>query len=567
MRIPVMAMLLICLCGLAWSQTPQITGGPYNAASYARTGEPNAGIAQGAIFVLIGANLGPPSLAIVNAFPLQTTLGGTSVTVTVNGTDYPGLMIYSLATQVAVILPSAVPTGDGTVRVSYNGQQSDPVPIHIAPTAFGIFSRNQAGTGPGIVQNYLSTTNTPTNSLVEAAHPGQIEILWGTGIGAVTGDEAAGVLPGDLPITVEVFVGGKPATITYRGRSGCCAGIDQIVFTVPEGVSGCYVPVAVRQNGVTSNFVTMAIAPSGSLCSDPSGLSTADLQKVAGGSPITIGTTSVTHAALFAGAVTGTADIASARFLKFASAADVLSYSFGATVGTDAVPSAGSCYVSPYEFDGNVLNAIFPDVVETSRFAGLSAGANLTYSGPAGNATVAGKDDGSGSISYDDVIGGMVPGDNPRPDFVVPGNITISNGDGAPATGVGPFSATLTVPTDKPTWTNRTAITAISRNQDLTLTWTAGAPGSIVAFLGSSADTSTNAGGSFLCAAPADLGTFTVPAWVLSAIPASGSVQGQTAGFLSFAVTLPQPVRFSADGLDTGLFNWLDVTVSGVAYQ
>ena len=57
----------------------------------------------------------------------------------------------------------------------------------------------------------------------------------------------------DVP--VEVYVGGKRADVTYRGRSGCCAGIDQIVFTVPQGVEGCYVPVVVKTGDVVSNFV------------------------------------------------------------------------------------------------------------------------------------------------------------------------------------------------------------------------------------------------------------------------------------------------------------------------
>jgi uncharacterized protein (TIGR03437 family) len=49
-----------------------------------------------------------------------------------------------------------------------------------------------------------------------------------------------------MPVDAEVYVGGKRAAVTYKGRSGCCAGIDQIVFTVPEGVEGCYVPVVVK---------------------------------------------------------------------------------------------------------------------------------------------------------------------------------------------------------------------------------------------------------------------------------------------------------------------------------
>ena len=89
----------------------------------------------------------------------------------------------------------------------------------------------------------------------------------------------AAPVPGDMPSTpVEVYVGGRPATISYRGRSGCCAGIDQIVFTVPAGVEGCYVPVVVKTGDVVSNFVSMSIAGQGNACTDLTGLTGTQLE-------------------------------------------------------------------------------------------------------------------------------------------------------------------------------------------------------------------------------------------------------------------------------------------------
>ena len=106
----------------------------------------------------------------------------------------------------------------------------------------GILARNQTGFGPAIIQNVNSELDCPLNSLTEVARPGQTEVLRGSGLGLVGGDEAAGPLPRTLGIPVEVFVGGLRVNILYQGRLGCCVGVDQIVFEIPGGVEGCHVP-------------------------------------------------------------------------------------------------------------------------------------------------------------------------------------------------------------------------------------------------------------------------------------------------------------------------------------
>jgi len=84
---------------------PVITpGGVVNAASYSAVGLPNSAIAQGSIFIVFGKNLGPATIATWS-FPLSTTMAGTSATVTVNGTTVSPLMIYTVAGQVAMLMP------------------------------------------------------------------------------------------------------------------------------------------------------------------------------------------------------------------------------------------------------------------------------------------------------------------------------------------------------------------------------------------------------------------------------------------------------------------------------
>jgi len=178
----VLSMLLI---GTAAAQ-PKV-GGIVNAASYIQPGLPNYGIAQGSIFVVFGSNMGPAQLAQAG-FPLPSAAGlaGTSVQIMVSGVTVNAFMIYTSATQLAAILPSNTPTGAGTLTVTFNGQKSDPVPIQVVASAFGVFTLNQAGSGPAIVQNFVAgATALPINGLAESATPNQTLILYGTGLGKV----------------------------------------------------------------------------------------------------------------------------------------------------------------------------------------------------------------------------------------------------------------------------------------------------------------------------------------------------------------------------------------------
>src|SRR5437016_5360596 len=136
-----------------------------NGASYASPGLPNSGIAQGSIFIVFGQNLGPAAIAQVSRFPLPTSQGlaGTSIKIAVGGTTVDAIMLYTLATQVAAVLPSNTPIGTGTLTVTYNGQTSAPAPITVIKSSFGIFMLNQAGNGAAVLQNVNSQSDRPIN--------------------------------------------------------------------------------------------------------------------------------------------------------------------------------------------------------------------------------------------------------------------------------------------------------------------------------------------------------------------------------------------------------------------
>jgi uncharacterized protein (TIGR03437 family) len=261
--------------------------GVYNAGSWLPPLLPNSGIAQGAIFTVTGSGLGPTALQQVQSYPLPTTQGlaGTTVKVTVGSVTQACIMVYTSDGQVAAILPSATPVGNGTLSVSYQGATAT-LAIQVVKGSFGMFTLNEGGSGPGVVTDLSYNPIT----MVNPAHPGQTLILWGTGLGAVAGDETEPPAAGNFP-GVQVLIGNQLVTPGYAGRSSS-PGLDQINVTVPAGINGgCKTSVAVVVNGVTGNVVSTSIAPVGQrTCGDTYGaLTVGNLQKAMTSGSLNIG--------------------------------------------------------------------------------------------------------------------------------------------------------------------------------------------------------------------------------------------------------------------------------------
>src|SRR5579872_3439533 len=77
-----------------------------NAASYIAPPQGGAPIAQGSIFVVFGTGLSSGGLVQASTFPLTGTLNNTSIAVSSGGQTFNALMVYTLPTQLAAILPS-----------------------------------------------------------------------------------------------------------------------------------------------------------------------------------------------------------------------------------------------------------------------------------------------------------------------------------------------------------------------------------------------------------------------------------------------------------------------------
>ena len=176
--------------------------GVVNAASYAAPGLPGSTIAQGSIFIVFGTGMGPATLAQSSGFPVPTAFSGTSLSVTVGTTTVKPYILYVSDGQLAAVMPSATPVGTASLVVTYNGEASARALFQVTANSFGIFTQNSAGSGPGIVTNASVRVN-GIDTLVTnttAMKPGDVGIIWGTGLGPVTGDEGGGALPGDMTL-------------------------------------------------------------------------------------------------------------------------------------------------------------------------------------------------------------------------------------------------------------------------------------------------------------------------------------------------------------------------------
>ncbi len=552
-------LVLVLLSSIGFAKPTINADGVVSAATYLASGFPNSGIAQGSIFLVFGSGLGPAAVKQASTFPLPTTAGlaGTSIKVTVGSTSKDAIMLYTVAGQVAAVLPSSTPVGVGTLVLTYNGAASDPAPIHVVKSSFGAFTLNQGGSGTAVI----TTPAFAVVTLLASSKPGDVITLWGTGLGPVTGDEAGGPLPGDLKsLNVKVWVGGAPAQVLYRGRSGCCTGLDQVAIKIPNGVQGCFVPVAVQVGGVISNFPSIPISPNGNTCSDPAGLSAAMLQQAANGQNIKVGTILLSRfTSNFKNTPIGdlvvSQDAGSAFFYSFTPSQLI------ASRGITALNAFGSCVV--WQCRGA---ACVPDS-QALNLTRLDAGSAITVTGPNGPKPLTKTSTGAYTAS----LGGGLN----DPNYLDPGSYAVTGPGGS---AVKAFTANLSIsasPIDFQAQQNGQDLSGtISRAQDVNITWHGGGSSGYAVIVGTSTSDATSDApqvtATFSCTEKNSVGHFTVPSWVLSALPASGTLsQGGLSvsnGFLLMG-SYPDFATFPATGLDYGFATSLVISGNNDQYQ
>ena len=221
-----------------------------------------ARLARGGIFLVRGAWLGPDDLVVPEP-PFLPELAGSRIEIlsVESGIVYSAAMIHAWNFQLAGILPFETPAGPAEITAVYQDRRSAPVEILVVDSLPGLFAVSQQGFGPGVIQNFVSPTEQPLNTLTNPAEPGQYIILWGTGLGeASLGDD------------VYVRVGNMLLEPRYAGPAPALPGVDQFNVALPDSeelLRGCYVPVSVSAGGYSSGRVSVSIADDAGACDHP----------------------------------------------------------------------------------------------------------------------------------------------------------------------------------------------------------------------------------------------------------------------------------------------------------
>jgi uncharacterized protein (TIGR03437 family) len=535
-----------------------------NTASYLTPPQDSKGnpvgndvIAQGSIFIVFGAGLGPTAPTYPAGLPLPTTLpvsNGTSISISAGGQTIAAYMFYTSALQVQAILPSTTPVGTASVTLTYNGKTSAAFTISVVPSRLGIFTSNSQGYGIAAAQHGVG--NTPI-LMSNAAHPGETVVLYGTGLGPITTPD--NVAPGSVQVgtDVTVTIAGQTVTPTYAGRTPQYAGEDQVDFVIPANVvTGCYVPVSVTATGQVSQDFVLPIAPSGSsACTHIFGLPPAALATLDSGGTVNVGIFQILSG--YAAALNGAVQGAGGLFDKADSNSVFNLYNL--------IPVAYGAVIYPAPLNSCV---VVDQVITTGGFStpDFSQIGGTELVADAETLFINGPNGATGNVlrqTSGGYLGVFLP------PILGPGSWTISGMGGVD---VGAFKATITLPGNL-SWTNAGNFTSVPQ-ADLTIVWSGGSvsSSSVVTVFGNSTivnptDPTKSSAKSFYCAVPAATGKFVVPASIRSQLPSAangetafGSLGITTGGFGSFTAPL------KTGTLDAGVIVYAEAYVLSVTY-
>lgn len=521
---PLLLFLLVVLSAMGQTQQPPFVfyGGAYHAATYSPAGLPNSGLPRGGLITVFGRNLGPATPATANSFPLGANLSGVQVSIIRNTQTYSAFPVFVSAGQINAILPSSTPAGRAVLRVEYNNRASNYIPVDIVQANFGIFSVNSAGFGPAIVTNFIDAATQPLNSLEQAAQPGQVITIWGSGLGPVNFPDNVAPTAGDVAGDVTVFIGGLPAQRLYAGRAPCCSGLDQVVVTIPNNVpQGCWVPIQIRAGGLLSNTATIAIGSSPTSCTDPHSPFSTTIRKGGKLARVVTSRTNFLVDVARPAPLTTNFDQAVAQFAEYT--ANPFAWQF-----FDSLPPVGTCVTHTARGSALAISSVLPGLSGNSLDPGPGVSVNSL---PLPSLT-----------NLRNFIVGLLPASTS-----LSSPITISGGGSAAVPSFN-FSASSNLTT---VWSNPSAPILINRANPLNLNWTR-LPAGLVMIVAGSTNQVHNAASVVACLARGEDSRFTIPSHYLGHLSPSPRFFDTASAFLSVvSIPVPQGQRFSLTDFDT----------------
>jgi len=236
------------------------TGGVVNGADY------SARLAPGAIMSIYGTNLATAAQAATQ-LPLPASILGTSVDVVDGNRTLPAYVFSVSPFQVNVLMPFEVlgttvdvvaKTAHGTFTVKS---------LAILPQAPALFTFDSSGVGQAIVVHSNYTLATPSAPV----RGGESVFLYAAGLGATNPAKQKGEPGGDGGVLgplnkvddpVTVTIGDQAVTAFFAGIAPGFAGVYQVNFTLPTGLTAGNQPIKVTINGRSSGLnVVVPYAP------------------------------------------------------------------------------------------------------------------------------------------------------------------------------------------------------------------------------------------------------------------------------------------------------------------
>ena len=214
-------------------------------------------VVPGGIASLFGTNLAD-GVAIADRTPLPTALGG--VRVLVNALPAP--LFFVSPRQINFQVPfEADSPGNVDVVVTRNGEGSPSEPASMAEFAPAVFIN--PATGEPIIQRF------PDGALITAANPakpGDVLILFVTGIGGLSNPPATGAAAAASPlaqarVTPVVTVGGEATQVFFAGLAPFFVGLGQVNIQLPESLmtTGSTMPLVINFEGSRNPPVNLPV--------------------------------------------------------------------------------------------------------------------------------------------------------------------------------------------------------------------------------------------------------------------------------------------------------------------
>jgi uncharacterized protein (TIGR03437 family) len=224
--------------------------GVVNAASSAPAGNP---ISPGEFVTLYGSGLAKSDQTAAPPYP--ASLNGVSVLIN----NKPAPVRFVSSGQLNVLVPFAT-TGPTATIVVNNGVSSNTVTVPVAATSPGIFTIDQSGSGGGAI---LHADYSPVNAAKPAA-AGETVLVFLTGLGTVTPALSDGTAGNATTLyradtDVVVWVGGQPATVLFKGQAPGFPGLYQLNVTLPVGLKGPTLPLAIQTSNAYHDQVDIPI--------------------------------------------------------------------------------------------------------------------------------------------------------------------------------------------------------------------------------------------------------------------------------------------------------------------